>query len=117
MYQAIWNDVVLAETDMTIRVEGNHYFPPDSLKSEYFTVSPTTSQCPWKGSAKYYTLSVNGHQNANAAWYYPSPAPAAENIRNHVAFWNGVRVVNTRKAGDVRGNPLMALCRRITTRK
>ncbi|MDJ0354300.1 DUF427 domain-containing protein [Pseudarthrobacter sp. PH31-O2] len=111
MYQAIWNDVVLAETDTTTRVEGNHYFPPDSLKSVYFNVSPTTSHCPWKGTAKYYTLSVDGHQNADAAWYYPSPSPAAEHIRDYVAFWNGVRVVKARE------NPLTALCRRITTRK
>ena len=93
MYRAVWNDVVLAESDETILVEGNQYFPTESLHSAYFSRTSLTSQCPWKGTAKYYTLSVGGQENANAAWYYPTPTPAAENIRDHVAFGNGVRVV------------------------
>ncbi|WP_233204659.1 DUF427 domain-containing protein [Cryobacterium sp. Y62] len=69
MYQAVWNNVVLAESEETVRVEGNHYFPPESLNSAYFADASLTSQCPWKGTAKYYTLSVDGPKNANAAWY------------------------------------------------
>ncbi len=95
MYRAIWNDVVLAESGHTVRVEGNHYFPPDSIKSEYFTNSSTTPQCPWKGAASYYTITANGKVNRDAAWYYPRPSTAAANIRDHVAFWNGVRVIET----------------------
>ena len=93
MYQAVWNDVVLAESDETILVEGNQYFPTESLNSAYFSRTSLTSQCPWKGTAKYYTLTVDGQENVNAAWYYPTPTLAAENIRDHVAFGNGVRVV------------------------
>ncbi len=117
MYQGLWNDVVLAESDETIRVEGNQYFPPESLTMEYFSAGPMVSQCPWKGTAKYYTLSVNGRANADAAWYYPNPTPAAENIRNYVAFWNGVRVVKTQHDSDTRENPFVALCHRIMKRK
>ena len=117
MYQAIWNDVVLAESEETIRVEGNHYFPPKSLISAHFSKASQTSQCPWKGTAQYYTLSVDGQKNANAAWYYPNPTPAAENIRNYVAFSNGVRVVTVQENGDPRVNPFVALCRRVMTRK
>lgn len=102
MYRAIWDDIVLAESEHTVRVEGNHYFPPEALNSEYFTTSPTTSQCPWKGSASYYSITVNGTVNHDAAWYYPRPAPAAENIRGHVAFWKGVRVIEIR---DTDGSP------------
>jgi uncharacterized protein (DUF427 family) len=117
MYQAVWNDVVLAESEDTVRVEGNHYFPPESLNSTYFSNAPMASQCPWKGTAKYYTLSVDGQRNANAAWYYPNPTPAAENIRNFVAFSNEVRIVTAPQDGDRRENPFVALCRRIMTRK
>jgi uncharacterized protein (DUF427 family) len=90
--RAVWNGVVLAETERTVRVEGNHYFPPESLRREYFTDSPTKSLCPWKGLANYCTIVVDGTVNPDAAWYYPHPSPLARRIRNHVAFWNGVRV-------------------------
>ncbi|GAC1498105.1 MAG: DUF427 domain-containing protein [Vulcanimicrobiaceae bacterium] len=90
--KATWKDVVLAESDNTKVVEGNHYFPPDSIKSEYFKASQTHSVCPWKGTANYYTLEVDGTQNPDAAWYYPQPKEAAIEIANHVAFWKGVRV-------------------------
>ncbi|MBV9010561.1 MAG: DUF427 domain-containing protein [Pseudonocardiales bacterium] len=92
MLRAVWNGVVLAETARTVQVEGNHYFPPESLRREYFAQSATTSRCPWKGLAHYYTLSVRGEVNPDAAWYYPHPSPLARRIKNHVAFWNGVRV-------------------------
>jgi uncharacterized protein (DUF427 family) len=90
--RAVWNGVVLAEAERTVRVEGNHYFPPESLRREYFTESPTKSLCPWKGLASYYTVSAQGEVNPDAAWYYPHPSPLARRIKNHVAFWNGVRV-------------------------
>lgn len=93
MYRAIWNEAVLAESDHTVRVEGNHYFPPASLNNEFFSASASTYHCFWKGSANYYTITVNGKVNRDAAWYYAHTLPAAENIRNHVAFWKGVRVV------------------------
>jgi uncharacterized protein (DUF427 family) len=90
--RAVWNGVVLAETERTVRVEGNHYFPPESLRREYFSDSRAKSLCPWKGLANYYTVVVDGTVNPNAAWYYPHPSPLARRIRNHVAFWNGVRI-------------------------
>jgi uncharacterized protein (DUF427 family) len=93
--RAVWNGVVLAETAHTVQVEGNHYFPPESLRREYFAASTTTSRCPWKGLAHYYTLSVHGEMNPDAAWYYPHPSPRARQIKDHVAFWNGVRVEET----------------------
>jgi len=92
--KAIWNDTVVAESDATVVVEGNHYFPPDSIRREYFESSATTSVCPWKGTASYYTLEVNGKRNPDAAWYYPDPKPAAGEIKDRVAFWRGVRVVD-----------------------
>lgn len=92
MAKAIWKDTVLAESDTFETVEGNIYFPPDSLNREYFTESATTTGCPWKGTAQYYSVSVDGEVNSDAAWYYPDPKPAAENIRDHVAFWRGVQV-------------------------
>jgi uncharacterized protein (DUF427 family) len=92
MAKAIWNGVVLAESDETVMVEGNHYFPPDSLNKEYFTESNTNTRCPWKGQASYYTVEVEGQANRDAAWYYISPKPAAKEITDHVAFWRGVRV-------------------------
>jgi uncharacterized protein (DUF427 family) len=90
--RAVWNGVVLAEAPRTIRLEGNHYFPPGSLNREYFTASRTRSVCPWKGLASYYTVVVDGQANPDAAWYYPHPSPLARRIKDHVAFWNGVRV-------------------------
>jgi len=91
--KAIWKDTVLAESDDTIVVEGNHYFPSESIKKEYFQSSETHTTCPWKGVASYYNLAVEGDVNSDAAWYYPQPKEAAENITNYVAFWNGVEVV------------------------
>jgi uncharacterized protein (DUF427 family) len=102
--QAIWNGVVLAESDNTVVVEGNHYFPADSLNREYFTPSSHRSICPWKGQASYYTVQVGDAVNADAAWYYPSPKPAAHQIQGRVAFWKGVKVVKTRD-GDVDRSP------------
>ncbi len=92
MPKAIWNGVVLAESDRYETVEGNIYFPPESLHQEYFQPSATHTTCPWKGLASYYSLVVNGQENTDAAWYYPDPKPAAANIRGYVAFWKGVKV-------------------------
>jgi uncharacterized protein (DUF427 family) len=91
--KAIWNGAVLAESDHTVVIEGNHYFPPDSVRREYFRPSDTHTTCPWKGLASYYHIEVGGQLNRDAAWYYPEPKPAAAQIRDHVAFWRGVRVV------------------------
>ena len=91
--KAIWNDQVLAESDDTVVVENNHYFPAASLKMDFFIPSETTSHCPWKGEASYYSIVVNGKENTDAAWYYPSPKEAAYEIKGHVAFWRGVEVV------------------------
>ena len=90
--KAIWKETVLAESDQTVVVEGNHYFPPDTLKTEYFKPSETHTVCPWKGTASYYDIVVNGQVNKDAAWYYPQTKEAAKNIENYVAFWKGVKV-------------------------
>ena len=90
--KAVWNGAVVAESDATRVVEGNHYFPPDSIKREYFKDSKTTTLCPWKGDASYYTLEIDGSKNEDAAWYYPTPKDAAAEIKDHVAFWRGVEV-------------------------
>jgi uncharacterized protein (DUF427 family) len=100
MFQAVWHGAVLAESDQAVRVEGNYYFPPGSLRMEYFTPSQMTSVCPWKGTASYYDVTVDGSVNPNAAWYYPRPSPAARQIRDHVAFWNGVKVVRASSGDD-----------------
>lgn len=92
MPKAIWNGKVIAESDTYETVEGNVYFPPGALKSEHFKPSDTHSVCPWKGTASYYTVSVDGQENRDAAWFYPDPKPAAANIKDHVAFWRGVTV-------------------------
>jgi uncharacterized protein (DUF427 family) len=92
MVRAVWNGAVLAESDHTVKVEGNHYFPPGSLNREYFTASQATSTCPWKGLARYYSITVDGKTNQDAAWYYAEPSPAARKIAGHVAFWHGVRI-------------------------
>ena len=92
MAKAMWNDTVLAESEIYETVEGNIYFPPDALNRAYFSESQTTTGCPWKCAARYYTVTANGKENRDAAWYYPDPKPAAENIRDHVAFWRGVEV-------------------------
>lgn len=94
MAKAVWNNEVIAESDNTVMVEGNHYFPRESVKSEYLQDSSKTTMCPWKGTASYFTLQVNGDTNESAAWTYPEPKKKAENIRDHVAFWNGVTVTD-----------------------
>jgi uncharacterized protein (DUF427 family) len=91
--KAIWNGQVIAESNQTIVVEGNHYFPLESIKSEFYQNSDYHTICSWKGTASYYHLSVNGQKNENAAWYYPQPKEAAQQIQNYVAFWKGVKVV------------------------
>ena len=90
--KAIWNSHVIAESDQTVVIENNHYFPHDSIKKEFFKPSETHSTCPWKGKAFYYTLDVEGKQNRDAAWYYPEISAAAKDIKNYVAFWKGVEV-------------------------
>jgi len=90
--KAIWNGKLLAESNETIVIEGNHYFPSDSVKQEYLIDSDYHSRCPWKGLASYYHIIVDGDKNENAAWYYPEPSEAAKEIRNYVAFWKGVEV-------------------------
>ena len=92
MPKAIWNGVVLAESDRCEVVEGNQYFPPEAIAREYFQESDKTTVCGWKGLANYYTLNVNGDSNVDAAWYYADPKPAAQNIKGYVAFWKGVKV-------------------------
>ena len=92
MPRAIWNDTVLAESDDTVVVEGNHYFPREALSDEHFEPSETTSWCPWKGTASYFTVRVNGDDNPDAAWYYPDPKRKAASIKDRVAFWHGVKV-------------------------
>ena len=91
--KAIWKDQILAESDETVIVENNHYFPASSLSMDFFVPSDTTSHCPWKGEASYYSIVVNGEENNDAAWYYPEPKEAANEIKDHVAFWRGVEVV------------------------
>jgi uncharacterized protein (DUF427 family) len=92
MAKAIWRDKVLAESDRFELVEGNVYFPPETLDRRYVKGSPTTTVCSWKGTAHYFTVVVDGAENPDAAWYYPDPKPAAKNIKDHVAFWHGVKV-------------------------
>ena len=90
--RAVWNAAVLAESDRTVELEGNHYFPPDSLNREYFADSDRRTVCPWKGLASYYTVEVDGDRNEGAAWTYARPSPLARKIKDHVAFWQGVEV-------------------------
>lgn len=92
MAKAIYNGEVIAESAAYEVVEGNVYFPPDSLRSEFFVPSTHTTVCGWKGTARYYDVVVRGERNPGAAWYYPEPKPAAANIKDHVAFWRGVTV-------------------------
>jgi uncharacterized protein (DUF427 family) len=92
MAKAIWNNQVIAESDKTVVVEGNHYFPPDSVKQEFLRASNTRTTCPWKGEASYHSLDVDGKQNPDAVWHYPEPKSAAAEIKNHLAFWKGVRI-------------------------
>jgi len=92
MPKAIWNDIVLAESDRCEIVDGNQYFPADSLNMEYFKPSNTHTTCGWKGVASYYSVEVKGETNQDAAWYYPEPKDAAKQIKGYVAFWRGVKV-------------------------
>jgi len=90
--KAIWHDKVIAESDETIVVEGNHYFPPGSINREYLCDSSTHTTCPWKGQASYYDIIIEGATNKDAAWYYPEPKEAAKEIKGYAAFWRGVTV-------------------------
>lgn len=92
--RAIWNGVTLAESDDTVVVEGNHYFPADSIAREHFSASDSHTVCPWKGTASYFDVTVGGDTNADAAWFYPEPKQAAAEIKDRVAFWRGVEVVD-----------------------
>lgn len=90
--KAIWNGTTLADSNDTIVVEGNHYFPADAVQSEYFRPSETHTVCGWKGTASYYDIVVNGETNRDAAWYYPETKPDANNIEGRIAFWRGIEV-------------------------
>ncbi|MDF4221220.1 DUF427 domain-containing protein [Maribacter sp. M208] len=92
MVKAIWNNTVIAESDATVQVEGNHYFPPSAIKKEYFTTTDTHTSCPWKGVASYYDINVDGDVNKDAAWYYPEVSELAKGIKGYIAFWKGVEV-------------------------
>ncbi len=91
--RAIWHNHILAQSDETIVIENNHYFPAETLNMDYFQPSDTTSECAWKGTAHYYSIVVGDEQNLDAAWYYPAPKAAAKQIKNYVAFWRGVDVI------------------------
>ena len=101
--RAVWNGAVLAESDKTRMVEGNHYFPPESINREFFSESPRHTFCSWKGQASYYDVAVDGQENRSAAWYYPDPSPAAKQIRDYVAFWSGVTVEAVREEEPAAG--------------
>jgi uncharacterized protein (DUF427 family) len=92
MVKATWNGATIAQSEDTVVVEGNHYFPPDAVDQSLLRPSATTSICPWKGTAHYHSLEVDGQENRDAAWYYPDPKSAADNIRGRIAFWKGVEV-------------------------
>lgn len=92
MPKAIWKDVIIAESENTVVVEGNHYFPADSIKQEYFHKTEHKTICGWKGEASYYTIEVDNEKNENAAWFYPQTKPEAKNIEGYVAFWKGVDI-------------------------
>ena len=90
--KAIWNNQVIAESNNTIIVENNHYFPADSVNKDLLISSDTNTTCPWKGEASYHSILIDGKQNTDAAWYYPDPKPAAANIKGYIAFWKGVKI-------------------------
>jgi uncharacterized protein (DUF427 family) len=90
--RAVWNGVTIAESDDTVVVEGNHYFPAESVRAELFTPNESHTICPWKGTASYYDVRIDGQVNPAAAWYYPQPKEAARQIKDHVAFWRGIEV-------------------------
>ena len=91
--KAVWNNTVIAESDSTIVIEGNQYFPPESIKKEFFDESSTNTRCGWKGTASYYSIKIDGELNKDCAWYYPEPSEAATKIKGYIAFWKGVEVV------------------------
>lgn len=90
--KATWNQTIIAQSDDTVVVEGNHYFPLQSVNKELLKESSTHTQCPWKGEASYYSIQVNGNENKDAAWYYANPKDAASNIKGYLAFWKGIKV-------------------------
>jgi uncharacterized protein (DUF427 family) len=90
--KAVWNDTVIAESDDTVVVENNHYFPANSIKKEYFKNSESHTTCPWKGVASYYTITVDGEENKDAAWYYPEVSELARTLKDRIAFWKGVQI-------------------------
>jgi len=92
MAKAYWNGIVIAESNDTVVVEGNQYFPPQSVRRDFLRPSKTHTECPWKGTASYYDIEVDGQRNADAAWFYPDPKPAASQIKDHIAFWRGVKI-------------------------
>jgi uncharacterized protein (DUF427 family) len=92
--KAIWKNVILAESDKTIMIEGNHYFPPESVNKEFLLKSNTHTRCNWKGVASYYTIKVNDQHNEDSAWYYENPLDKAKHIKNYVAFWKGVQIAS-----------------------
>jgi uncharacterized protein (DUF427 family) len=94
MVKAVWNNATIAESENTVIVEGNHYFPPESVNSALLRPSTTTSRCPWKGTASYHSIEVDGQTNADAAWYYPTPSAAAAEITGRIAFWKGVKILS-----------------------
>ncbi len=96
--RAIWTGQIIADSDSTVVIEGNHYFPPESVVKKHLKPSPTTTECPWKGTAHYYSVAVGGEENRDAAWYYPDPKEAAVEIKNRVAFWRGVDVLDSGEA-------------------
>jgi uncharacterized protein (DUF427 family) len=91
--KANWKDATIAESNNTVVIEGNHYFPPDAVNMKYMMPSETKTKCPWKGDASYYTINVGGELNTDAAWYYPEPKEAAKNIQGYIAFWHGVEII------------------------
>lgn len=114
MTKAIWNGAVVAESDDTVVVEGNRYFPADSIHREFFVESDAHTVCPWKGTASYYTLVVGGERNEDAAWYYREPKSGAQAVRGRVAFWRGVRVVDDgAEPGGAEGGLVARLARRL----
>jgi uncharacterized protein (DUF427 family) len=108
MVQARWNGLTIADSEETIVVEGNHYFPTEAIDWSHLEASTDTTVCPWKGTARYFTITVNGALNPNAAWTYPDPSPEAQPIRDYVAFWHGVTSGNPRPELGRRGPPFTA---------
>ncbi|WP_116040413.1 DUF427 domain-containing protein [Amycolatopsis palatopharyngis] len=106
MLRAVWHGIVIAETPRTVRIEGNHYFPPESVDKKYFVASKSRTLCPWKGVANYYDLKSGQRTSSNGAWYYPHPSPIARRIKNHIAFYDEVRIDGEREPGPENGNGL-----------